>query len=190
MDINNLVSFFVNNGYTKTSTVREHGEFSIRGGIIDFFSPLNNPVRLDLFGNNIESIKSFDLISQRSTELLREVLVYPASEIALNDKTIENFRINFNKKFGSQKEKIKIYESISEGISYPGMEHWLPFFYNKTNTIFDYTDDPIIILDHLYENSLEDFLLTVNDHFQSRKEYDENKLSKIEGINRINSDLT
>ena len=180
VDINNLVSFFVNNGYTKTSTVREHGEFSIRGGIIDFFSPLNNPVRLDLFGNNIESIKSFDLISQRSTELLREVLVYPASEIALNDKTIENFRINFNKKFGSQKEKIKIYESISEGISYPGMEHWLPFFYNKTNTIFDYTDDPIIILDHLYENSLEDFLLTVNDHFQSRKEYDENKLSKIE----------
>ena len=180
VDINNLVSFFVNNGYTKTSTVREHGEFSIRGGIIDFFSPLNNPVRIDLFGNNIESIKSFDLISQRSTELLREVLVYPASEIALNDKTIENFRINFNKKFGSQKEKIKIYESISEGISYPGMEHWLPFFYNKTNTIFDYTDDPIIILDHLYENSLEDFLLTVNDHFQSRKEYDENKLSKIE----------
>jgi transcription-repair coupling factor (superfamily II helicase) len=180
VDINNLVSFFVNNGYTKTSTVREHGEFSIRGGIIDFFSPLNNPVRLDLFGNNIESIKSFDLISQRSTELLKEVLVYPASEIALNDKTIENFRINFNKKFGSQKEKIKIYESISEGISYPGMEHWLPFFYNKTNTIFDYTDDPIIILDHLYENSLEDFLLTVTDHFQSRKEYDENKLSKIE----------
>jgi transcription-repair coupling factor (superfamily II helicase) len=180
VDINNLVSFFVNNGYTKTSTVREHGEFSIRGGIIDFFSPLNNPVRLDLFGNNIESIKSFDLISQRSTELLKEVLVYPASEIALNDKTIENFRINFNKKFGPQKEKIKIYESISEGISYPGMEHWLPFFYNKTNTIFDYTNDPIIILDHLYENSLEDFLLTVTDHFQSRKEYDENKLSKIE----------
>jgi transcription-repair coupling factor (superfamily II helicase) len=180
VDINNLVSFFVNNGYTKTSTVREHGEFSIRGGIIDFFSPLNNPVRIDLFGNNIESIKSFDLISQRSIELLKEVLVYPASEIALNDKTIENFRINFNKKFGSQKEKIKIYESISEGISYPGMEHWLPFFYNKTNTIFDYTDDPIIILDHLYENSLEDFLLTVTDHFQSRKEYDENKLSKIE----------
>ena len=180
VDIDNLVSFFVNNGYTKTSTVREHGEFSIRGGIIDFFSPLNNPIRLDLFGNNIESIKSFDLISQRSIELLKEVLVYPASEIVLNDKTIENFRINFNKKFGSQKEKIKIYESISEGISYPGMEHWLPFFYDKTNTIFDYTNDPIIILDHLYENSLEDFLLTVNDHFRSRKEYDENKLSKIE----------
>ena len=60
------------------------------------------------------------------------------------------------------------------------MEHWLPFFYDKTNTIFDYTNDPVIILDHLYENSLEDFLVTVTDHFQSRKEYDENKLSKIE----------
>ena len=132
IDINNLVNFFVSNGYEKTPTVREHGEFSVRGGIIDFYSPLNKPIRLDLFGNTIDSIKSFDLITQRSLELLKEIFVYPASEIILNDKTIENFRINFNKKFGSQKEKVKIYDSISEGISYPGMEHWLPFFYNQT----------------------------------------------------------
>ena len=180
IDINNLVNFFVSNGYEKTPTVREHGEFSVRGGIIDFYSPLNKPIRLDLFGNTIDSIKSFDLISQRSLELLKEIFVYPASEIILNDKTIENFRINFNKKFGSQKEKVKIYDSISEGISYPGMEHWLPFFYNQTGSIFDYIDKPIILLDHLYESSLEDFLETVNDHFQSRKDYDDNKLSKVE----------
>ena len=180
IDINNLVNFFVSNGYEKTPTVREHGEFSVRGGIIDFYSPLNKPIRLDLFGNTIDSIKSFDLITQRSLELLKEIFVYPASEIILNDKTIENFRINFNKKFGSQKEKVKIYDSISEGISYPGMEHWLPFFYNQTGSIFDYIDKPIILLDHLYESSLEDFLETVNDHFQSRKDYDDNKLSKVE----------
>ena len=120
------------------------------------------------------------MISQRSLELLKEIFVYPASEIILNDKTIENFRINFNKKFGSQKEKVKIYDSISEGISYPGMEHWLPFFYNKTGSIFDYIDKPIILLDHLYDSSLDDFLETVNDHFQSRKDYDDNKLSKVE----------
>ena len=180
IDINNLVNFFVSNGYEKTPTVREHGEFSVRGGIIDFYSPLNKPIRLDLFGNTIDSIKSFDLITQRSLELLKEIFVYPASEIILNDKTIENFRINFNKKFGSQKEKVKIYDSISEGISYPGMEHWLPFFYNKTGSIFDYIDKPIILLDHLYDSSLEDFLETVNDHFQSRKDYDDNKLSKVE----------
>ena len=180
IDINNLVNFFVSNGYEKTPTVREHGEFSVRGGIIDFYSPLNKPIRLDLFGNTIDSIKSFDLISQRSLELLKEIFVYPASEIILNDKTIENFRINFNKKFGSQKEKVKIYDSISEGISYPGMEHWLPFFYNQTGSIFDYIDKPIILLDHLYDSSLEDFLETVNDHFQSRRDYDDNKLSKVE----------
>ena len=180
IDINNLVNFFVSNGYEKTPTVREHGEFSVRGGIIDFYSPLNKPIRLDLFGNTIDSIKSFDLISQRSLELLKEIFVYPASEIILNDKTIENFRINFNKKFGSQKEKVKIYDSISEGISYPGMEHWLPFFYNKTGSIFDYIDKPIILLDHLYDSSLDDFLETVNDHFKSRKDYDDNKLSKVE----------
>ena len=85
------------------------------------------------------------MISQRSLELLKEIFVYPASEIILNDKTIENFRINFNKKFGSQKEKVKIYDSISEGISYPGMEHWLPFFYSKTGSIFDYIDKPKIL---------------------------------------------
>ena len=180
ININNLVNFFVSNGYEKTPTVREHGEFSVRGGIIDFYSPLNKPIRLDLFGNTIDSIKSFDLITQRSLELLKEIFVYPASEIILNDKTIENFRINFNKKFGSQKEKVKIYDSISEGISYPGMEHWLPFFYNQTGSIFDYIDKPIILLDHLYDSSLEDFLETVNDHFQSRKDYDDNKLSKVE----------
>ena len=180
ININNLVNFFVSNGYEKTPTVREHGEFSVRGGIIDFYSPLNKPIRLDLFGNTIDSIKSFDLISQRSLELLKEIFVYPASEIILNDKTIENFRVNFNKKFGSQKEKVKIYDSISEGISYPGMEHWLPFFYNKTGSIFDYIDKPIILLDHLYDSSLDDFLETVNDHFQSRKDYDDNKLSKVE----------
>ena len=180
IDINNLVNFFVSNGYEKTPTVREHGEFSVRGGIIDFYSPLNKPIRLDLFGNTIDAIKSFDLVTQRSLELLKEIFVYPASEIILNDKTIENFRINFNKKFGSQKEKVKIYDSISEGISYPGMEHWLPFFYNQTGSIFDYIDKPIILLDHLYDSSLEDFLETVNDHFQSRKDYDDNKLSKVE----------
>lgn len=180
IDINNLVNFFVSNGYEKTPTVREHGEFSVRGGIIDFYSPLNKPIRLDLFGNTIDSIKSFDLITQRSLELLKEIFVYPASEIILNDKTIENFRINFNKKFGSQKEKVKIYDSISEGISYPGMEHWLPFFYNQTGSIFDYIDKPIILLDHLYDSSLEDFLETVNDQFKSRKDYDDNKLSKVE----------
>jgi len=180
IDINNLINFFISNGYEKTPTVREYGEFSVRGGIIDFYSPLNEPIRLDLFGNTIDSIKTFDLISQRSFELLKEIFVYPASEIILNDKTIENFRINFNKKFGSQKEKVKIYDSISEGISYPGMEHWLPFFYNQTGLIFDYINKPIIILDHLYDSSLEDFLDTVNDHFQSRKDYDDNKLSKVE----------
>ena len=72
------------------------------------------------------------------------------------------------------------HDSISEGISYPGMEHWLPFFYNQTGSIFDYIDKPIILLDHLYDSSLEDFLETVNDHFQSRKDYDDNKLSKVE----------
>ena len=72
LNLDDLLLFFVNNGYSKTGTVREYGEFSVRGGIIDFYSPLNPPIRVDLFGSTIDSIKSFDLISQRSIELVKE----------------------------------------------------------------------------------------------------------------------
>ena len=180
LNLDDLLLFFVNNGYSKTGTVREYGEFSVRGGIIDFYSPLNPPIRVDLFGRTIDSIKSFDLISQRSIELVKVVQVFPSSEVSLNDLTIEMFRKNFNQTFGSQRKKIKIYESISEGITYPGMEHWLPFFYNTTDTIFDYLDNPLILLDSLYEDSLDSFIETIDDHYISRKEYDDNELSKDE----------
>ena len=152
----------INNGYSKVGTVREYGEFSLRGGIIDFYSPLNPPIRVDLFGTTIESIKSFDLISQRSIELINDVKIFPSSEVSLNNSSIELFRKNFNNTFGSQRKKIKVYESISEGISYPGMEHWLPFFYHETGTIFDYLNNPIIILDSLHKESLDNFIETIN----------------------------
>jgi transcription-repair coupling factor (superfamily II helicase) len=135
---------------------------------------------VDLFGSTIDSIKSFDLISQRSIELVKVVQVFPSSEVSLNDLTIEMFRKNFNQTFGSQRKKIKIYESITEGITYPGMEHWLPFFYNTTDTIFDYLNNPLILLDSLYEDSLDSFIETIDDHYISRKEYDDNELSKDE----------
>jgi transcription-repair coupling factor (superfamily II helicase) len=180
LNLDDLLLFFVNNGYSKTGTVREYGEFSVRGGIIDFYSPLNPPIRVDLFGSTIDSIKSFDLISQRSIELVKVVQVFPSSEVSLNDLTIEMFRKNFNQTFGSQRKKIKIYESITEGITYPGMEHWLPFFYNTTDTIFDYLNNPLILLDSLYEDSLDSFIETIDDHYISRKEYDDNELSKDE----------
>ena len=180
LNVDDLLLFFVNNGYSKVGTVREYGEFSLRGGIIDFYSPLNLPTRVDLFGSTIESIKSFDLISQRSIELIDSVKIFPSSEVSLNSSSIELFRKNFNNTFGSQRKKIKVYESISEGITYPGMEHWLPFFYKETGTIFDYLDSPIVILDSLYNESLDNFIETINDHYESRKEYDDNDLSKDE----------
>ena len=180
INVDELLLFFINNGYSKVGTVREFGEFSIRGGIIDFYSPLNLPIRLDLFGSTIESIKGFDLISQRSVGTIKDIKIFPSAEVSLNELTIENFRKNFNQTFGSQKEKVKLYESVSEGITYPGMEHWIPFFYNQTGTIFDYLKNPIIILDSSYKDSLENFLETVNDHYNSRNEYDNNKLSKTE----------
>ena len=169
LNVDDLLLFFINNGYSKVGTVREYGEFSLRGGIIDFYSPLNPPIRIDLFGTTIESIKSFDLISQRSIELINDVKIFPSSEVSLNNSSIELFRKNFNNTFGSQRKKIKVYESISEGISYPGMEHWLPFFYHETGTIFDYLNNPIIILDSLHKESLDNFIETINDHYESRK---------------------
>jgi len=107
LNVDDLLLFFVNNGYSKVGTVREYGEFSLRGGIIDFYSPLNLPTRVDLFGSTIESIKSFDLISQRSIELIDSVKIFPSSEVSLNSSSIELFRKNFNNTFGSQRKKLK-----------------------------------------------------------------------------------
>ena len=127
------------NGYTRASTVREPGDYAIRGGILDLFPPgLDEPVRLDFFGDTLETIRVFDPETQRTQGELRGLDLVPVAEFQLTTDTIRKFRTGYVAAFGAAARDDQLYESVSEGRRYPGMEHWLPLFHDKLDTMFDY----------------------------------------------------
>jgi len=135
-------------GFVRVSTVREPSEYAVRGGIVDLFPPSSeDPYRLDLFGDEIESIKMFDPLSQRSLESVKEIDLTPSCEVLLDEKSIEAFRTSYRKAFGHTGEKDPLYQAISAGQSYAGMEHWLPLFYPHLETLLDYAPEAILVFD-------------------------------------------
>lgn len=148
IDIFELEKFLTNNGYTRSQQVMDEGEYAIRGGIIDIFPPGNsNPLRLDFFGDELEVIRIFDPVSQKSYENIREFTFTPANEIALTEDAISSFRKNYRKLFGSMIAGDPLYESISISKKFSGMEHWLSLFYPKLESIFSYLSDVFITTD-------------------------------------------
>src|SRR5690606_9247495 len=131
VDIKDLEAYFAVNGYVRASTVSEKGEFAIRGGVIDVFPPgAEEPVRLDLFGDTLESIRGFDPETQRSTRQLKAVALLPVSEALLDKDTIARFRKGYVEAFGSPGDDA-LYAAVSEGSRRAGLEHWLPLLYPK-----------------------------------------------------------
>src|SRR5439155_8317958 len=126
--LDRLQSFFRNNGYTRTETVREPGEFAIRGGIVDLYpAGAATPVRLDFFGDTLESLRGFDPLTQRSAGSLDNFVLRPVSEILLDDTAISRFRSRYREAFGAVGSDDPLYEGVSAGRRQAGMEHWLPF---------------------------------------------------------------
>lgn len=126
-------------GYQSVSQVREHGEFAIRGSIIDIFPMgINKPFRIDLFDNEVDSIRLFSPDDQRSLEKIEQIHVLPAKEFPLTDEAIEHFRTEWRNNFGGNPIKCPIYQDISEGICSAGVEYYLPLFFEHTATLFDY----------------------------------------------------
>ncbi len=129
------------NGFNRAATVRESGDYAVRGGIIDLFAPgMDAPVRLDFFGDTLETIRSFDPESQRTTEELRALDLVPMAEFQLTSDTIRLFRTGYVAAFGAAAPDDVLYEAVSEGRRYAGMEHWLPLFHKSMATLFDYLD--------------------------------------------------
>ena len=144
-----LIKILIEFGYIKTSLVSEPGEFSIRGGIIDIFtSGPEGAIRLDLFGDTIDKLRNFDVRTQLTIKKINKFRLLPISEIIVNDETIKNFRSNFRRIFGTIGNKNEFYLGISEGRRVQGIEHWLPLFYEKLESIFDYLPNAIYFLDH------------------------------------------
>ena len=127
------------NGFNRASTVRESGDYAVRGGILDLFaSGMDLPVRLDFFGDTLETIRSFDPETQRTVMEMRALDLVPVSEFQLMTDTIRKFRTGYVAAFGAADPEDMLYEAVSEGRRYPGMEHWLPLFHDKLDTLFDY----------------------------------------------------
>src|SRR3974390_3747644 len=166
-----IVSWLELNGFSRASTVREPGEYAVRGGILDLFAPgMDMPVRLDFFGDALETILTFDAQTQRSEMPLHKLDLVPVSELQLITETIRRFRTGYVAEFGAGTPDALIYEAVSEGRRYPGMEHWLPLFPDKLDTLFEYLPDTPVILESLVEDAARERLAQINDYYDARRQ--------------------
>ena len=128
--------------------MRDVGDYASRGGILDLYPPgAAAPIRLDFFGDTLESIRAFDPETQRSTTQLRSLDLVPMSEARLTTDSIKRFRQGYAAEFGAPAPSDDLYAAVSEGRRAIGVEHWLPLLYDKLDTIFDYVGDAPFVLD-------------------------------------------
>ena len=168
-----LTSFLVENSYINVGAASEHGEFSIRGSIIDIFPPnRESGVRIDFFGDEVESIRTYDPLSQISKGKIQKVNLIPAGEIILNDKNIDRFKENYIAKFGVKaSQKSSFFEAVSDNRKIAGIENLLPLFYEETDNIFNYFDDAIVTFENDVESILDEKDAQLHDSFEARKIY-------------------
>jgi transcription-repair coupling factor (superfamily II helicase) len=169
------------NGFERVATVREVGEYAVRGGILDVFVPgSEEPVRLDFFGDTLESIRSFDPASQRTTGQLRSLDLNPMSEVTLTPDTISRFRKNYLSAFGAATRDDALYVAVSEGRRYAGIEHWLPLFYETLETVFDYLKDFRLVVDHTAREAAEERSKLVLDYYDARRDAGEQRKGMVQ----------
>jgi transcription-repair coupling factor (superfamily II helicase) len=171
LDVAAVERYFTVNGYMRASTVSERGEYAIRGGVIDVFPPgFEEPVRLDLFGTELESIRAFDPETQRSTRQLKSVALSPVSEALLDADTISRFRTGYLELFGAAGDD-PLYAAVSEGARRQGMEHWLPLLYDRVETLFDYLPPGApVFLDNQAEAARAERWALAADAYDARRE--------------------
>jgi transcription-repair coupling factor (superfamily II helicase) len=165
-----LAAFLDADGYNRVATVMEAGEFSLRGGIVDVFPAGESaPVRIDLFGDVIESIRRFDPETQRSADAVQRLDFHPASELSFDTASVARFRTAWRDMFGPKAVEDPLYHSVSAGHRHPGIEHYAPLFAERMETIFDYLPNASVSLDHQAEGAVEARLELVADHFAERR---------------------
>ena len=169
--MDSIVAWLEHNGYSRASTVREPGEYAVRGGILDLFpAGLDQPVRFDFFGDSLESIRSFDAETQRTLLDMRSLDLVPTSEFQLVTETIRRFRMGYVAEFGAPERDDPLYEAVSEGRRHPGMEHWLPLFQDKMDTLFDYLGDAPIAIEAQGEDAVRERFKQIADYYEARRE--------------------
>ncbi len=169
IDMNQLIERLTNAGFMRTGTVMEQGEFAVRGGIVDVFPPGRiNPVRLDFFGDTLESLKSFDAETQRTKQTVQKLVLMPISEVALGEGGAATFRARYVELFGGGTADDPLYQTVSAGQRYPGQDHWLPLFHHTLETLFDYVEPAAVSFDHLADESIHQRFENIEEHYQAR----------------------
>ena len=170
-DPETLTAWLARMGFARNATVYEHGDYAVRGGIIDIFPPgWTHPVRLDFFGDTLETARRFDPETQRTVEKVRRVDLAPASEVILDEASIARFRSNYRALFGAPRLDDPLYAAVSEGRKQQGMEHWAPLFHEAMASLFAYLPGAPVTLDAQTEEARAARLETVRDHYRARTE--------------------
>ena len=161
-----------NAGYRAVEQVLEHGEFAVRGSLLDLF-PMGSavPFRLDFFDDEIDSIRTFDVDSQRTLDAIESINLLPAHEFPTDDKGIEFFRSRFRETFGEiRRDPEHIYQQVSKGTLVAGIEYWQPLFFEHMATLFDYLPDNVLFVDTEHnQTQAEHFYQDIQQRFESRR---------------------
>ncbi len=167
-----LIALLQRQGYARNDTVIDHGEFAVRGSIFDVFpSGLESGLRLDFFGDELESLRLFDPTTQMTTGTRDSHLLLPASEALLGEDTIKRFRTRYRELFGANATQDPLYQAVSEGRRLAGMEHWLPLFEDRLATLFDHlSDNDLMVIDNAALQAADERLADIADYHRQRGE--------------------
>ena len=164
-----LRDFLIRMGFVQSPTVTEPGDYAVRGGIIDIFPPgESGPVRLDLFGDVLDGARRFDPETQRTTETLSRVEIAPMSEVILDEPSITRFRQNYRAEYGGGTND-PLYEGVSAGRKMAGVEHWLPWFHDRMESLFDYLPGASVVLDDHIGQVADGRREMIREQFEARK---------------------
>ena len=167
-----LIALLQRQGYSRTDTVADAGEYAVRGSLFDIFpSGLEGGLRLDFFGDELETLRLFDPNTQRSTGEVAEHLLLPASEALLDEDSVKRFRSRYRESFGANATSDPLYQAVSDGRRLAGMEHWLPLFEDRMATLFDHLGQhDLVLIDSAALGAADERLGDIADYFTSRSE--------------------
>ncbi|QEY65748.1 transcription-repair coupling factor [Metapseudomonas lalkuanensis] len=171
LDVEQMRLRFEAAGYRCVDTVYEHGEFAVRGALIDLF-PMGSdlPYRIDLFDDEIETLRTFDPETQRSVDKVESIRLLPAREFPLDKKAVTDFRGRFRERFDVDFRRCPIYQDLASGITPAGIEYYLPLFFEESATLFDYlpADTQVFSLPGI-EQAAEQFWTDVRNRYEERR---------------------
>jgi transcription-repair coupling factor (superfamily II helicase) len=167
-----LIALLQRQGYSRTDTVADAGEYAVRGSLFDIFpSGLEAGLRLDFFGDELETLRLFDPNTQRSTGEIGEHLLLPASEALIDEDSVKRFRSHYRERFGAAATSDPLYQAVSDGRRLAGLEHWVPLLEERMVTLFDHLDPrDCVVIDNASIGAGEERLADIADYFAARSD--------------------